>query len=354
MAMPARATQSKSSPLWTGPGGTGRNGGLTFSLLTKFLDCRWKFRVRVYEGLKTSDKFLHRLEFGNMWHACKEGGKDWRQYLQRVIDQLSLDYPMERGTITHWQEVVLKLYPEYLKYTATMGMSPRKSLCREQVFDILYRLPSGRIVRLRGKFDEVSLEDHVLGMDEHKTKGEVDVDAVERQLLRDLQTMMYWVALEQNTGIESIEKAKKQLGSSYGRSISYNVIRRPLSGGKGTIVRHKATKNKAEETLSDYYNRLAVYFQESPQDYFHSWEVGVTPMDIKRFQVETFDPILEQVCMWWDVISTGVTNNPIHWRKPRGVYGEDDSWDAVDQYLETGSTIGLRKVTNLFPELQPD
>jgi hypothetical protein len=44
----------------------------------------------------------------------------------------------------------------------------------------------------------------------------------------------------------------------------------------------------------------------------------------------------------------------IHWRHPFGVYdalNEGGSSD-LDEYLETGSTVGLEKASTLFPELE--
>jgi hypothetical protein len=60
-----------SKPLWSGPDGEGPNGGITFSLLSRFLVCRERFRLHALEGWRTQDGFNHRLEYGNMWHGTK-------------------------------------------------------------------------------------------------------------------------------------------------------------------------------------------------------------------------------------------------------------------------------------------
>ena len=68
-------------------------------------------------------------------------------------------------------------------------------MLQEQVCDVPYNLPSGRVVRLRGKFDSVDLIDGGIYLQENKTKGDIDKIQVERQLSFDLQTLMYSVAL---------------------------------------------------------------------------------------------------------------------------------------------------------------
>ncbi len=43
-----------------------------------------------------------------------------------------------------------------------------------------------------------------------------------------------------------------------------------------------------------------------------------------------------------------------HWRHPFGsINWVDEAGETeLDEYLDSGSTVGLRRVTNLFPELQ--
>ena len=62
----ATVANVNADPLWEGPAGTGPNGGITFSLLSRFLVCRERFRVHAVLGLRPADDFNHRLEFGSM------------------------------------------------------------------------------------------------------------------------------------------------------------------------------------------------------------------------------------------------------------------------------------------------
>src|SRR3990167_2303538 len=105
-------------------------------------------------------------------------------------------------------------------------------------------------------------------LQENKTKGDIQENQIKRQMTYDLQTMLYLVALSEWQG----SVATKQFGipDSWNRvkdvnlaGVRYNVIRRPLSGGKGTIVQHKPTKsNPLGETRSQYYARLKTILEE--------------------------------------------------------------------------------------------
>jgi hypothetical protein len=148
--------------------------------------------------------------------------------------------------------------------------------------------------------------------------------------------------------------------------VRYNVIRRPLSGGKGTIRQHQPSKsNPMGESEIAYYARLATYIDAEPETYFMRWKVEVGSHDMKKFCRESLDPILEQLCDWWEHVSgTSSRESPfycraaendymIHWRHPFGVYNSLDEGGAseLDEYLASGSELGLERTTNLYPEL---
>jgi hypothetical protein len=103
-------------------------------------------------------------------------------------------------------------------------------------------------------------------------------------------------------------------------------------------------------------------------EWFDRYKVDIIPDDIARFRRETLDPILEQLVDWWEFMSTcHVTNcsdiwkafnghgmSMVHWRHPLGVYNildEGGSTD-LDNYLETGSEVGLHRDDKLFKELE--
>ncbi len=406
----------RKEPLWRGP----EVDGITFSLLSRFLQCRERFRLHVVEGLRPNPQFNHKIAYGEMWHVCEEAhakqegsGKGcgiqlWPHFLTNYAQGLCKKYPQDQGQIDHWHRVCRTQFPLYVEYWRNHpDTAARTPLLQEQVFDVPLTLPSGRTVRLRGKWDSVDLvmpgkcncgadrsgpsaEAHspscpagiahtVTGkgpqggiwLQENKTKGDIRPSQVQRQLRFDLQTMLYLVAF--GTPKKGHSAAGRDVeGWTYGaeiKGVRYNVVRRPLSGGKGTIVRHKATKNHPEETKDQFYTRMAEYIRAEPGEYFMRWNVEVSAADVARFRRECLDPVLEQLCDWWGWISNvsdhfaveetfldgrRAAYNPIHWRHPFGCYNALDEGGSsdLDDCLETGSEVGLCRVDDLFPELK--
>jgi hypothetical protein len=296
--------KTKQTPVWGGP----EKEGITSSLLSRFLACRERFRLLVIEGLKPVDRFQHKISYGNMWHVCEEH---------------------------HAAET-----------------AQRTPLLQEHVFDIPYKLLSGRVVKLRGKMDGVDLVTNGIWLVEHKTKGDVKPEQLRRQLSFDLQTMMYTVALLHSEKIGSMPYTFK--------GVRYNVIRRPLSGGKGSIVQKKGSKNVPAETTEEYYARLAQYIKDEPENYFYRWNVTILPRDIERFKQRFLNPILEQLYLWWDLVShPAFGKNPFvcgqayHWQHPFETWNPLDEGGSseLDAYLQDGSEVGLTRTNDLFPEL---
>jgi hypothetical protein len=359
---------TRKEPLWKGP----EQDGVTYSLLSKWLVCRERARLLLVEGLRPAGSFNHRLEYGNMWHVCEEAlarGNDptrgsrardatplWQDDLLDYAMRLAKNHPLQQEQVDHWYNVCKVQFPLYADYWGKHpDVTARRPLLQEQVFDVLYKLSSGRKVRLRGKWDSVDLvRSSEIWLQENKTKGDVREAQIRQQLKFDLQTMLYLVALEACKG----GCYSKLLGAGSLAGVRYNVVRRPLSGGKGSIVRHKPTKsNPAGESKASFYNRLKTIIEGDSGSYFMRWNVEVSPEDVTKFRRECLDPILENLCVWWDWVScskaTSVPAGCHHWRTPFGVnmgLFEGGSTD-LDGYLEDGSTVGLTRADNLFPEL---
>jgi hypothetical protein len=365
-------------------------------MIVCFLSCRERFRLKYVLGLEPHDKWNHRLGYGNMWHVCEEehavghGHKhklSWytnhRQYpfqqhaLTWHTNQMCRQYPFQKDEITKWYNVCAVQFPEYIKYWSEHpDVLNRTPLLQEQVFDVPYQLPSGRTVRLRGKWDSVDeVKAHTdnqgrewpagIWLQENKTKGDINKEKVERQLKFDLQTMMYLVALKEIEDISPmtvncwpVDWRQRILG------VRYNVVRRPLSGGKGSIVPHKVkyTKNKftPAETMEKFYERLRRdYLAAEPDYWFFRIRVEITAQDIKVFRETCLDPLLDTICDWYEDITgrMDITINDYkcsNYRTPFGVYSslEEGGATEYDAYLATGSEAGLRHIEELFTELK--
>lgn len=404
--------RKRGEPVWRGP----EVDGITFSLLSRFLTCRERFRVHAIEGLRPVEQFNHRIEYGNMWHACEEAyaanpdpipikppcNPPWMIALSVYCRDLAQKYPMSRQDIEKWHDVCRIQFPIYVEYWSKHhDVLRREPMFQEQVFDVRYPLPSGREVRLRGKWDSVDLigegADRGIYLQENKTKGDIDEPLMRRQLTMDLQTMMYLVSLYLTPGIGY--ESEGHMASDHPpypiRGVRYNVIRRPLSGGAGTIQQREATRGakcsrkscrvapsrmcdacrgsgrvgaKPAETREQYMNRLRGYIDgtgfdsegkptKGPSWYFMRWKAEVSEADVERFRVQCLTPILEQLCDWYEYQVDAPVSEPIpphiHWRHPFGAQNSIDEYGAsdLDNYLATGSDAGLRQVDDLFPEL---
>lgn len=391
---PVKAPRPTLPPLWSGPGGEGPNGGVSQSLLSRYLQDKERFRIKVIEGLVPKDGFSLYLEFGQMWHLCEEysaKGESWDKPLLEYARELCRKYPNDQMEIDHWHGVVKTQFPEYLdfwsKHRSREGITP---VFQEWPFDIRYRLPSGRTVRLRGKIDGcdlVSLGGKRLYGFETKTKGDVDEGALRRQLLFDLQTMMYLTVLhevktfpdEATTRGLSREQIEALTGHPLA-GVRYNVVRRACP-----IRRHKAKTTKKgtvpEETREHFYSRLRDdYLRAEPASWFVRFRAEVSLADITRFRQWCLDPILENLCddyEWWEYcynpeskghhpskasVFDGVHRRkyfphhcPRHFVFPYGVrsFLTDGGEGDVDDYMWTGSTAGLTRAETLFRELTP-
>lgn len=373
-----------SEPLWKGP----EVDGITQSLLSRWLVCRERFRILAIEGLRPRDDFNHRIEYGNMWHVCEEAdalhqesnywyaSSEWMESLAAYCEKLCARYPLRQGDILKWVNVCAVAFPEYIKYWADHpDVLNGQNICKEKPFAVPYNLPSGRTVILRGKADSIDwLPAHRDGnreylegiwLQEDKTKGDVDPIAIKQQLRRDLQTMFYQVALPglmQQMGVFAEGDGAVNwpiLG------VRYNVVRRPLSGGRHSISQHKATLKKHAETDDEFYARLASLIAGEPEYFFMRWKSAVESTAVEHFRRTCLDPILDQLCDWYSHVAWCKSNNsdPFragcvtgrfhHFTFPYGVYNPltDGGTGDVDNLLETGSQAGLQRIDNLFPEL---
>jgi hypothetical protein len=349
-----------SEPLWRGPCDPGPLGGITQSMIGNWLCDRERFRIKYVEGLRTVETFNHRLEYGHMWHACEEAlakGVEWPTALERYAQKLLVDHPTQQQEVEKWYMACRMQFPCYVDYWKKQkDVVNRTPLLQEEVFDVPYELSSGKVVRLRGKFDSVDLigrgKEAGVYLQENKTKGDADEQAIKQQLRFDLQTNMYLVALrEMGTGTTCGLKG-----------VRYNVIRRPLSGGKGSIKQKEATKNHPAETAEEYWDRLQQYFLREPEAFFMRWTSEVSPQDLKEFERRCLIPILEQICCWYEMVASrsdpfSLKDNPFHWLHYQFPYGVtnmlmEGGANEYDVYIETGSRAGLKRRDSLFQELQ--
>lgn len=349
-------------PEWGGP----IEEGITQSLLSSFLACRERFRLRVVEGLRVNEGFSKALEYGNMWHICEEHhalGQTWELGLKAYAQDLVKQYQTQQDEVEKWYNICRRQFPIYIKWWEKHpDVKKREPLLAEEVFCVPYTLPSGRIVKMKGMWDSVDIvqvtkKKRELWLQENKTKGQIEEISIENQLSFDKQSMFYVIALQ-----TAVENGDVEFPLNRVQGVRYNVVRRPLSGGKDSIRQHKPTKsNPKGESLKEYYDRLQGRMEDDPEHYFKRWNMEISTNDIDAFKTQFLNPILEQLCDWWEYIIVDPfnpwrdhnTDQGIHWRHPYGNYNAvDQNRDAFVEYLRDGNKAGLTTTTELFPELQ--
>lgn len=367
-----KAKAQSTEPVWKGPNSNDWNGGITYSMLCRFLNCRERFRVKYILGLETHGTFNPSIEYGHMWHACEEGlaaGHHWNAHLDLYLQQVIKRYSTQQEQIWKYYNVCKVQFPIYVDWWKQHpDVQQRTPLLQEQVFDVKYKLPSGRYVRLRGKWDSVDAVTHRrqkrLWVQENKTKSSPDEQSVQQQLQADLQTMLYLIPLRHECSGGAPYKFPGLQGQQIA-GVRYNVIRRPLSGGKHSIKPHKQRGKKKitpAETMDAFYARLGKLIASEPEFFFMRWNAEVSPAEVLRFEQRTLVPILEQVCDWWEYMKMvefdpwnkeQPCNNYIHWQHPHGVYNvlNEGGHTELDEYLSNGSELGLERNETLFKEL---
>jgi len=393
---------SRKVPLWKGP----KEDGISFSLLSKFLECRERFRLKVVEGLEEAEGFNAPLEYGSLWHEMEEAtarGKDPKKAAGRYRNKLRERFPGAEGSINKWVGLANRVFPIYLHHWRKHPETKkRKFLLAEVAFRVPYQLPSGRSLVLRGKWDGVFQEGKNGWEQENKTKGRIDEAGLQATVHENLQTMLYLIALLQEQdrarkGLESLCLSRKETESIRLLPMSgvlYNVIRRPLADQhaqkqrKGREVNKKGKDGKTikgkdgkpiktrvgAETESQFLDRVASDIRKDPNHHFMRWKSRVFKKDVERFKRECFDPILEGLLDWWDWISVDpfnpfresskadnvprldVPGGGIHFRFPWGIYHSLASGfrGSFFEYLSQGRKDKLVPIKSLFPELEEE
>jgi len=336
----------KRPTVWKGPESNDPQGGITQSLLAGYICCKERFRLLTVLGLKPADEFSHALQYGNMWHLCEEvfsGGGDWQKQLLAFAKELRDQYPMQQQEVEKWYQVCKVQFSTYVNHWEEEN--DVEELLQEEAFCVPYTLPSGRVVYLRGKWDSAYKEGvRKVVLKENKTKGLIKEEQIEKQLTFDLQTMLYVIALR----------------SRYDKvgQVLYNVVRRPLAGGKHSIRQHKPTKkNPKGESSKDYYARLKGCIEEDTDYFFLRWKVNITKTDMKVYEETFLQPCLEELCNWWDLVCPEREAKPSmvqNYRTPFGIWNPlfEGRSTSLDNYLQTGDDLGLQYTDQLFPELQ--
>jgi len=333
----------KKTPKVAAPTSTGWDlykDGITQSMMSKFIICRHRFWIRYILGLSDMGDFNHKIEYGSMFHAAFEAfaeAKQKRLSFEASVNKgiagiknycKSLRQQFPTANIRFWETLCIaqfKMYSEHWKKSD----SSRKYIFQEEVFNVPTELPSGRVVPIRGKYDEGFVETIIQKtrptllketLQENKIKGDVDQEGISTSLMLDLQTMTY---------LHSAQKSKRMKD---GRRILYNVVMRPLGGKWGGL------RQKKSETEKQFLQRVIDGIEENPEKNFHRWVVELNKDELDEFRNVFLHPFLEQLADWWDSIK----NNPL------------DPWFTYDRPVKAGENwTKVPRSRNKFHFLRP-
>lgn len=365
----ASVNKATKEPAWKGP----TKEGISQSLLHGYIACRERFRIRTIEGLQPVETFRSAIEYGNMWHICEENlaaKKPWAIPLKEYCVELAKKYPTQAHDIQKFYQACLIQFPVYTEYWKNQAdVKDRTPIFQEKKFAYDYKLPSGRIVKIRGKLDSCDYigkdkKTRQVFLQENKSKGEVDELKIQKYLTFDLQTMLYTFALDNDPKLQAMLNGDKVVG------VRYNVIRRPHSGGVGSIKQGKGTKAKLPETLAEYHARLKQVFIDNADTFFFRFKTEVTEEDKQKFLRTCLNPLMENLLddyEWWEFAKKNDEDPFNYWLReeqfpkhmarqyilPYGGYNPvaDGRTSDIDEYLHTGNAVGLHRITNFFPEL---
>jgi hypothetical protein len=316
--------------------------GISYSLLCKFRNCRERFRIATVEGLRPSER-KEAMEFGTIFHKALEYTAQGKTTSQ-VITQLLKFYQSSSMEPMLVKQACI-LVPHYNRYYAN---EKHQYVAQEEVFDIPYKsTTTGKIIRLRGRRDEMFKRKGALWLQENKTKTNIDENKILATLPFDLQTMLYVYSMTQDY------KGQKIGG------VLYNVIRRPGQKQRQNESDNEFLQRINDEVAKDVDTSLA---NNEMSHYFKRYEVELTQSDINNFYHRTLVPMIESVVVWWESIKSNPFNpwvdeqgkpNPHHFQTPFGIFdpmtiGVGDYFD----YVTSGSKLGLDQIETCFPELQ--
>lgn len=342
--------------------------GVSVNMLSKYLVCKERFRLLVVYGLQDKRDFDYKIEYGSLFAECNEyfrAGKNWLQGAAKYLRHLRETYPGNEKDITDWYKLLRMQFPLYVaRWKGNREYGKFIPVLQEQEFLVPYKLPSGRVIYLRGRIDSMQRTPKwSLYLEEDKTKGYIDDIGIQTTLKLNLQTMFYQIALrtcyrgngefEFKPGEISTLSPKGVSPTIYGNI--YNVIRRPLSN-------KKEPRQRKKETRDQFLERLGEFIKQNQGDYFKKWNVKITAKNVAHFQKHTFNPIMEGLCDWYEFIAAAPDDCPferqeellskdpsftvIHNQTPFGVFNPLFGGFRGDYhtYLTTGSKRDLEEL----------
>lgn len=340
--------------------------GVTQSMLSRFFIDEERFYIRNVKCLKETNR-KEAMDYGTIFHKLIELhaklGKRFHKarvaaYMQKwvmarfgeeavLLAKIAIaefeEYRLWESTLPVWEYV-----DQEVKFQENFTLPPITFSSDEG--NISVRVPKGIVIPLRGRIDELIMIDGKLWLQENKTKSRIDINSIINTIHRNIQVMFYATCIELKYGMPCA-------------GVIYNVIRKPGQ------VQRTGRKNKTGiyvggESDLQYVNRIVSEIRQDPKHYFTRLQYQFPDGAVHEWQRRTLIPYLYKIYLWWRSWEKNPTNpwedaqgniNPFHAERPFGIY--DPFSNGVGEYfnyLTTGSTLGLEKNTEFFPELQDE
>jgi len=268
--------------------------GVTFSLLSTFLDCREKARFYLQGWTPTSASMA--LTFGSIVHKIDEWVRDdirkgklteppSTEHIKKLIKKVEKLWHKEnpRAGLRELEYLELSLLlsegvlPQYFKYWYK-DYSDLKWEKVEGVFKVPFTVTDKGGTKhktfLRGKIDgSFKLKNSGTWLFETKTKSRIDEEILSDILPFEMQANIYLSVL-------------KRLDKKNPSGLLYNIIRRPN------------LRQRKNEPIAAFAKRISDDVAERPDWYFVRMEMAVSADEIDRFELGLED-LVSDFLLWW-------------------------------------------------------
>jgi len=328
-----------SSPVWKGP----YEHGITQSLITKFIQCPYRFYLYAIKGLVDDVPLPPNLIWGDVFHKGLElyiASKDLNSSIMGMAEYQRNTYPQAPPSYATSTQRMLRRFPLH---------TYEGDWTTEITFKQSVSLPSGREVYLRGKKDAYTTTHPEKGvmLGEHKCKGFIDPAQLRREIKQDRQINIYcylhgieWINYDLILIPESVKYAPAR---KYNES-PQEWISRLFTGPCGNYQIFPINSNSDK-----WIHNAQFYYPREEQEVY--WQ-------------QTIIPDLERICDWWDYVThpTFDPDNPeynaVFYKTPvrQFVASATEKFECEYYKLLIGEEdmSSLKKIPTVFAELDDD
>lgn len=311
--------------------------GVTQGFLETLLTCPEKARYKYREGLEPV-RYKGAIAFGNIVHDCLEHVyTTFRDTGDSLLATASVEGILsahefmarqalqEEGRLSAVEEELEELYGMAEALLAHYwqrwesdfdGTMQWESL--EEKFSIPYVI-DGVTIPVRGKLDGRYRRGsrRRLWVVDHKSKGEINENAIANRLALDLQSMLYLWAVRQLTG-------------EIPAGMIYNVMRRPQ------------LRRKKAETIQEFCSRIYHDIEERTDFYYVRFEAAFDPSDFELWEKE-FHHMMKQALSW--------SRGEYHYRFSPACESKYGTCEYLGLCGPLKEMSGLRRREDVYPEL---